>query len=544
VVARSQSVREVFVPAAPDDGERVLYVDACNRVLSLTQLIGWLGLSTALLLFALNSPWLSPFLVWTLLGVVYFGLSFLSNTSYRRFSLAEHDRLVARYAGFEQPSVDVFLPNCGEELVVLENTFRHVAALEHAGPLNVYCLDDVGRPEVKALAHQHGFTYLSRPNKGEFKKAGNLRYAYLRSSSDFIVVFDADFCPRRDFLAELLPYALTDSRVGIVQSPQYFEYRPDKNWLENGAGAVQELFYRWVMPGRDTRSSPICVGTNAIYRRSALEETDGGALVENSEDVHTGFDLLCKGYRTKYVPLVLAKGLCPNTLQSFFNQQHRWCSGSMSLLFSHKFWHERIGLRTRLTFLSGMSYFLYTALALVFAPLPAVVMVWLLPDKVRWWNYLLLLPALIQNLVLLPRWHRTHYGLAAICTKLVYAWAHLFAFADRLSGRPLTWSPTGGPNRRSSNRLRLVKALLIGWPLVTSTLTTAGAVLHMQATTDLDFWPPIAAAVLYAVIALLALRPLGSTRYIAQLTSLQVRPAGSTQAGLLSTDWALQNNAA
>jgi len=66
----------------------------------------------------------------------------------------------------------------------------------------------------------------------------------------------------------------------------------------------------------------------------------------------------------------------------------------------------------------------------------------------------------------------------------------------------------------------------------------------MRASTDLDFWPPIAAAVVYAAIALLAFRPLGSTRYIAQTTSLQAHPAGSTHAGLLSTDWALQNNAA
>jgi len=122
-----------------------------------------------------------------------------------------------------------------------------------------------------------------------------------------------------------MPYAQADPSVGIVQSPQYFEVRDDKNWLENGAGSVQEFFYRWVMPARDVRHSPICVGTNALYRRSALEATDGGALVENSEDVHTGFDLMCKGYATKYIPVILAKGLCPHTLQTFFNQQHRWC---------------------------------------------------------------------------------------------------------------------------------------------------------------------------------------------------------------------------
>jgi cellulose synthase (UDP-forming) len=299
-----------------------------------------------------------------------------------------------------------------------------------------------------------------------------------------------------------------------VQSPQYFEHRGEKNWLENGAGSVQEFFYRWVMPARDVRRSPICVGTNAVYRRSALQETDGGALVANSEDVHTGFDLMCKGYRTKYVPVILATGLCPNTLQTFFNQQHRWCTGSMSLLFSKKFWTESIGLRARLTFLSGMTYFLYTGLALIFAPLPAALMVCVFPDKVFWWNYLLLVPALLQTFVFLPRWHRTRYGFDAMRTKIVYAWAHLFAFCDRLARRPVEWSPTGGADGTSSSRLRIVKTLIVAWPLATFAAVVAGSVAHMESILDAKYWPPLAASAVYAAAAACVLQPLGTTRYV------------------------------
>ncbi|MBA3333874.1 MAG: hypothetical protein H0U30_07780 [Actinobacteria bacterium] len=48
--------RRLVAPVyAPTPDERVLYVDANNRVLCITQLIGWLGLGAALFLFALNS---------------------------------------------------------------------------------------------------------------------------------------------------------------------------------------------------------------------------------------------------------------------------------------------------------------------------------------------------------------------------------------------------------------------------------------------------------------------------------------------------------
>ena len=513
----SRLVQTVWLPLAPSDCERVLYADARNGVLVVTQFVGWVGLSAALWQFSQNSLWLTPFLVWLVLGIAYFALSLLANTTFRRFDLAAHDRLVSEWRGASGRSVDVFLPSCGEPLAVLENTFRHVAALEHPGRLRVFCLDDVGGLEVAALAARFGFEYLSRPNKGEFKKAGNLRYAYLRSDGDFIVVFDADFCPRTDFLAELLPYLLADPSVGIAQSPQYFETSHDKNWLENGAGAVQEFFYRWVMPSRDARRSPICVGTNAIYRRSALVETDGGALVENSEDVHTGFDLICKGYDTKYIPVILAKGLSPHTLEAFFNQQHRWCSGSMSLFFSHKFWHQPIGLRRRLTFLAGMSYFLYTALAVVIAPLPAVLLVCLMPDQVRWQNYLLLAPALLQAFVFLPRWHRAPYGVDAMRTKLVYSWAHLFAFADRIRHRSLQWNPTGSTRHSRSARLTRVKCLLVGWPLATLALVLAGSATHMHSPYDVNYLLPMISASTYATTAVLVLRRLPAARYVSAI---------------------------
>lgn len=87
-----------------------------------------------------------------------------------------------------------------------------------------------------------------RPNRPELKKAGNLRYAFSRTSSEAIVIFDADFCPRADFLRETIPY-LMDPKIGIIQTPQYFRWREEQTWIEQGAGVTQEFFYRLVQVG-------------------------------------------------------------------------------------------------------------------------------------------------------------------------------------------------------------------------------------------------------------------------------------------------------
>lgn len=84
---------------------------------------------------------------------------------------------------------------------------------------------------------------IRRTDRPALRKAGNLRHAFSVTSGEAFVVFDADFCPRPDFLLETIPY-LSDPSVGILQTPQFFSRRSEQTWVEQGAGVCQELFYR------------------------------------------------------------------------------------------------------------------------------------------------------------------------------------------------------------------------------------------------------------------------------------------------------------
>ena len=201
------------------------------------------------------------------------------------------------------------------------------------------------------------------------RKPVTVFYGFHLSSAEYILILDADFAPRPDLLNELLPYMERDRRIGIVQSPQFFRVLDQQNWIERGAGAVQELFYRAIQVSRQRRDGAICVGTCAVYRRAALEENGGPTLIEHSEDVHTGFDLRRLGWDLCYVPIALATGLCPDTADAFQVQQYRWCSGSLSLLSSKKFWRARLRVRTRMCYLSGFFYYIHTALFTFVGPL-------------------------------------------------------------------------------------------------------------------------------------------------------------------------------
>ena len=103
------------------------------------------------------------------------------------------------------------------------------------------------------------------------------------------------------------------------------------------------------------------MGSNAVYRRAALEEVGGTAEIGHSEDVHTGFYALTRGWKLRYIPLALACGVSPDTPRAFFAQQMRWCSGSTTLLTNKDFWKSPLSPVQKICYLSGMMY--YTAAA-------------------------------------------------------------------------------------------------------------------------------------------------------------------------------------
>lgn len=65
-----------------------------------------------------------------------------------------------------------------------------------------------------------------------------------------------------------------------------------------------------------------------------------------------------------YLPLCLAIGVCPDEPRSFFMQQYRWCAGNLSLVLRREFWTADITAFQKICFLSGMLYYLFTALVI------------------------------------------------------------------------------------------------------------------------------------------------------------------------------------
>ena len=462
----------VTLPTPPDDQEKYCYAGRNLPHLAISLAVSAACLIVSQIRFGLADPVLWPFLVVTGLYVAYQAISLPVNFTGRGFDMAAHRERVSGWRPAGYPSVDIYLPICGEPIGMLRNTWGAVAELiaGYPGDAQAYVLDDGpgsgpgagagsgGSGEARSWAEAYGFCYVRRPDPGAYKKSGNLRYAFARTSGEHVVILDADFAPRPDFLAETLPY-LDDPGVGIVQTPQFFRESPAATWVENAAGAIQEVFYRSVQVARDRLGQAVCVGTSAVYRRAALAPHGGPTLIPYAEDVHTGLDVRAGGWSLGYLPVVLSAGICPDNLDAFVRQQYRWCTGNAGIVFSRRLWAIPMSMPARLTYISGFFYYAYTGLLTFFGPLVPIVMLAFLPGQVRLRNFVVLVPAMVAGFVLYPLWHRSGYGPSVWPLGVARGWAHVFSIWDSARGKTMSWHPSRSPG----SALRRFRIGVIGW---------------------------------------------------------------------------------
>jgi cellulose synthase (UDP-forming) len=441
---------QTVLPAPPDDVEKDWYAWRSLPYLSAALYVSAVCVITAQAWFEVRNATIVPLLVvpfaaYTLIYLVYQAVSLPVNYAGRAFDLDAHRARVRAWHPRQHPSVDIFLPICGEPIQLLRNTWNGVAELaaQYAGEVLVHVLDDGDSDEARSMAAEFGFDYLRRPVH-EFKKAGNLNYAFPRTRGEHIVIFDADFRPRPDFLAETLPY-LDDPVVGIVQTPQFFRVSPGQTWVERAAGATLEIFYRTVQVSRDRFRSALCVGSNAVYRRAALEPENGFTLIPYAEDSHTGLDARRHGYELVYVPVSLATGICPATLDTFMRQQYRWCCGATSLVWTRHMWSVPMPWKSRLPYVAGWLWNFTTALRTLVLPLLPVALLLFVPGEIRLRNALLLVPAVITSTVLYPLWHYAPYSPRIWPLSIATGWAQALSIWDYSRGKVMSWRPSRGP---------------------------------------------------------------------------------------------------
>ncbi|MGX5858758.1 glycosyltransferase family 2 protein, partial [Dyadobacter jiangsuensis] len=302
-------------------------------------------------------------------------------------------------------TVDIFTTFCaGEPYEMIVETLTAIQAITY--PHETYLCDEADDPYLRDVCAQLGVHHVTRTDKRN-AKAGNINNALSISKGELCVVLDPDHVPFPNFLDPIISH-FDNPEIGYVQIVQAYKNH-DEGLIAKGAAQQTYQFYGPMMMTMNHYGTVLAIGANCTFRRTALDSI-GGHAAGLAEDMHTSMQLHAKGWKSLYVPAVLARGLVPSTLSAYYKQQLKWSRGVFDLfvhvypkLFSKFTWAQRIHYGTiPLHYLSGFIFlinFLIPILALVLdvspmhfdltdfllVSLPMAFCVILIRHFVQWW---------------------------------------------------------------------------------------------------------------------------------------------------------------
>lgn len=270
----------------------------------------------------------------------------------------------------QYPSVVIFIVTYNEDIAILKRSIvaAKLVTYPEKEKVRIFLGDDGDRSDVAALATQLGVDYVTRPTH-EHAKAGNLNHMMQISKSDLIVTMDADMVMRQDFLERTIGY-FHHPKMGFVQTPQTF-YNLDPYqfnlYAGTGIGNDQDFFMRRIEAQKDAFNAVMYVGSNAIFRRTALESIGGFTTGVITEDMATGMLLQSKGWQSAFINENLASGLAPETFGDLVKQRDRWARGNVQVAKKWNPWRVRgLTFMQRLLYADGIHYWFSSIYKIVF----------------------------------------------------------------------------------------------------------------------------------------------------------------------------------
>ena len=275
----------------------------------------------------------------------------------------------------DYPELDVFIATINEKVDLIEETINACKKMNYPkkDKIHIYLCDDGNRKEMKDLCKKHKIGYIKRKDNKN-AKAGNYNNALKKTKSPYIVVFDADMKPSKDFLMKTIPYLFLNENIGFIQLPQNFT-NPDifqkryKIW--NNIPMEQDYFYHRIQIARNNNNSVIFCGTNAILSRKALEDIDGFATETITEDFATGLLMERKGYKGIALPFDEVYGLNVTNIISLIKQRSRWCRGCIQTYKNYKILYKSgLNLKQKTDYLSGIYYWFFGIRNIIYLLVP------------------------------------------------------------------------------------------------------------------------------------------------------------------------------
>ena len=247
----------------------------------------------------------------------------------RLFGTQRHPFVDVRTADW--PMVTVLIPAHNEEAVIGDALDALLTADYPADRLTIVPIDDKSTDgtgaiiDVFAERHPGRVVPLHRPDGGQGKAAA-LADATARTTSEIIVVFDADYLPSRGLLKRIVA-PFFDPEVGAVMGRVVPE-NAGRNLLTRLLELERAGGYQVDQQARMNLSLvPQYGGTVGGVRRAALEQVGGWRTDTLTEDTDLTIRLVIEGWQIVYANRAECYEEVPETWRARQRQIDRWARG-------------------------------------------------------------------------------------------------------------------------------------------------------------------------------------------------------------------------
>ena len=231
------------------------------------------------------------------------------------------------------PLVTIQLPIYNEKYVT-ERLLTTVANLKYPKEkLEIQVLDDstddsvietkriIDSIALKGIDIQH----IQRENRIGFK-AGALKEGLKKAKGEFIVIFDADFVPQKDWLYKTIPY-FKNPIVGVVQT-RWGHLNRDYSLLTKIQAFALDAHFTLEQVGRNSKKHFINFnGTAGAWRKSCIIDAGNWESDTLTEDLDLSYRAQLKKWEFVYLEEIETPAELPAVLSAARSQQFRWNKG-------------------------------------------------------------------------------------------------------------------------------------------------------------------------------------------------------------------------
>jgi cellulose synthase/poly-beta-1,6-N-acetylglucosamine synthase-like glycosyltransferase len=233
----------------------------------------------------------------------------------------------------ELPRVTIQLPMYNEQAVarrVIDATCRIDYPRDR---LEIQVLDDSTDETVEIVVEavkywrSQGFaiTHLHRTQRTGFK-AGALAEGMKTLGGEFVLIFDADFLPPADILAETIHY-FANPRVGMVQA-RWEHINRDQSLLTKTQAILLDGHFVIEHAARNRSGRFMSFnGTAGLWRKTCIEDAGGWQHDTLTEDLDLSYRAQMRGWKFVFLPDLVSPAELPPDMESFKQQQYRWAKG-------------------------------------------------------------------------------------------------------------------------------------------------------------------------------------------------------------------------